>query len=104
MHVQIVTFGLNGVSDEDYQRASKDETEAFATLPGLISKIWLRNTETNTYGAVYLWRDRESYEVYIKGEIFESIKSDPSLQDVNSQDFEIIEEFTKVTQPGLTII
>lgn len=104
MHVQVVTFGLNGISDEEYQRASQDETEAFATLPGLVAKIWLRNAESNIYGAVYLWRDRESYDSYIKGDIFKSIISDPSLMNVSSQDFEVIKELTKATQPGLTII
>ncbi len=104
MHVQVVTFGLNGISDEEYQRASQDETETFAALPGLVAKIWLRNADSNIYGAVYLWRDRESHDAYVQGDIFESIKNDPALTDVASQDFEVIKELTKATQPGLTII
>lgn len=104
MHIQIVNFGLNGISDKDYQLACQDETEPFATMPGLLAKIWLRNADSNIYGGLYFWRDRESYENYINGEIFNSIKSAPEFSDVTSLDFEIIEALTKATQPGLTVV
>jgi len=39
----------------------------FATMPGLISKVWLADPATNTYGGVYTWRDRRSYEDFTKG-------------------------------------
>jgi hypothetical protein len=104
MHVQIVTFGLKEISDSEYQEACRGETSTFAALPGLLSKIWLKNAEANVYGAVYLWRDRESCQRYVEGEIFASIGSDPSLKGVAWQEFEVIEELTRATQPGLAIL
>lgn len=104
MHVQVVTFGLKGISEERYHEGCKGETGAFADLPGLLSKIWLRNTETGSYGAVYLWRDKESYQSYLAGEIFKSIQQDPTLTEVRSHDFEVYDDLTKKTQPGLGIV
>ena len=104
MHIQIVNFGLNGISDKDYQLDCQNETETFSALPGLLAKVWLRNVDSNIYGAVYFWRDRESYEDYINGEIFDSLKNTPVFTDVTSQDFELIEALTKATQPSLTVI
>jgi hypothetical protein len=104
MHVQVVTFGLNGITEEQYHQGCQDEAEAFAKLPGLLAKVWTRNPDENTYGAVYLWRDRESCEQYVKGEIFESIKNDETLSNVTSKDFDVFEDLTKVTQPGLPIV
>ena len=33
-------------------------------MPGLLSKHWPADEETNTYGGVYVWRDREAMEAY----------------------------------------
>ncbi|MEO7804170.1 MAG: YdhR family protein [Actinomycetota bacterium] len=104
MHVQVVTFGLNGITEEQYHQTCDGATATFAALPGLLSKTWLRNADANTYGGVYLWRDRESYEDYVKGEVFKSIQNDPSLVNVASNDFDVFEDLTKATQPVLSIV
>ena len=103
MHVQVVTFGLKGITEDEYHEACEVETATFAALPGLVAKTWLRNAETNSYGGMYLWRDRESCEEYMAGDVFKSIESDPTLVDVTSKDFEVFEDLTKATQPGLAI-
>lgn len=104
MHVQVVTFGLEGVSEEDYVEGCKTEVATFANIPGLIAKVWLRNDASKAYGAVYLWREREDYEAYIKGDIWAAVEGDPSLSQVQSQAFEAIEELTRATQPGVALM
>ena len=103
MHVQVVTFGLKNVTEDEYHEGCKSETGVFATLPGLIAKIWLRNPDANVYGAVYLWADRAAHRAYIEGDVFRSIENDPSLTDVRSEDYEVFDDLTAVTQPGLTL-
>lgn len=104
MHVQVVTFGLKGISEEDYHEGCRSETGPFADLPGLLAKIWIKDEALTTFGAVYLWRDRDAYEKYVKGDIFRSIETDPSLSIVTSRSFEVYEDLTKATQPGLTLV
>lgn len=104
MYIQIVTFGLNGVTEEEFHDFCAGETATFAAVPGLLSKIWLRQTDGETYGAVYLWRDREAHDDYIRGEIWHSVLADPNLAGVKSVGFEIFEDLTKETQPALALV
>ena len=62
MHTSIINFNLEGISEEDYRGQAETIVPAFASLPGLVSKTWLANRQTNTYGGVYVWRDREAME------------------------------------------
>ncbi len=78
MHVQIITFGLKGLGDEEYRSHCEAIAPAFAQLPGLVSKAWLANAETNTYGGVYLWRDRRSMESYGRSDIYGGCSQTPT--------------------------
>ena len=73
MHVQIVNFRLKNASEEDYRRHCEAIAPAFANLPGLVSKTWLSDPETNTYGGVYVWRDREAMEDYERTDIYKGM-------------------------------
>ena len=104
MHAQVVTFGLNGITEEQFHEASGAETQTFANLPGLLAKIWLRDPERNTYGGVYIWADQEAYERYIKGEVFSAIKADQNLKNVESRDFGVFEDLSSLTMPRLRAV
>ena len=98
MHIQVVTFNLKGLSESEFSKACSDVfAPAFAEISGLISKVWLRQPETNTYGGVYTWRDREAMERYAKSELFQSIISDKRFINISSQDFSVMEGPTRIT-------
>jgi len=104
MHAQVVTFGLDGISEEQFHEASGADAPTFANLPGLLAKFWLRDPETNTYGGVYIWADQETYEGYIKGEIFNAIKADRHLKNVESRDFGVFDDLSSRTMPKLRAV
>ena len=62
MHIQIINFNLNDLSHEDYSSACNEIAQTFADLPGLISKHWLANEDTNSYGGVYFWESKEAMQ------------------------------------------
>lgn len=97
MHVQIITFGLEGLSDEEYRSHCEAIAPAFAQLPGLVSKTWLANAETNTYGGVYLWRDRRSMENYERSDIYGGMLANPHLEGIAVKSFPIVEAATEIT-------
>jgi hypothetical protein len=97
MHVQIITFGLEGLSDEEYHSHCETIASAFAQLPGLVSKTWLANAETNTYGGVYLWRDRRSMENYERSDIYRGMLANPRLEGIAVRSFPIVEAATEIT-------
>jgi heme-degrading monooxygenase HmoA len=104
MHAQVITFGLNGITEEQFHEAALADAPAFTNMPGLLAKVWLRDPETNTYGGLYLWDDQETYERYIKGEVFDAIKANEHLKNVESRDFGVFEDLSSLTMPRLRAV
>ncbi len=98
MHVQIVNFSLKGISEEDYRRHCEAIASAFANLPGLVSKTWLANAETNTYGGVYVWRDLQAMEDYTSTDLYKGMLASPHFAGVTESDFAVLENPTRVTR------
>ncbi len=98
MHIQIINFQLKGISGEDYSRQVEAIASAFANLPGLVSKTWLANSETNTYGGVYVWRDRQAMEDYTETDIYKGMTTNPNFDNVTVKDFAVLENPTRTTR------
>jgi quinol monooxygenase YgiN len=97
MNILIINFNLNGLARADYEQVCADLAPTFAAIPGLISKHWLANEDTNTYGGVYIWKDKASMLAYMESEIFQSIEANPALANVVANDFEVLAGPSQVT-------
>jgi len=75
-----------------------------AEVPGLLAKIWLKAPDGRVYGGVYLWQDREAYEEFVGGEVWASVLSDDRMSNLQSDDYDVMEELTKATQPRLKAV
>ena len=73
MHIQIVNFHLKGLSDGEFRAKCDEIAPLYAELPGLISKVWLANRGTNTYGGVYTWESRAAMEAFAESELFRAV-------------------------------
>jgi len=104
MHVQIVTYRVEGVSDADFIEANREFAEAMAAVPGLLAKVWLKRPDGEVYGGLYLWRDREAYEAFLTSELWGEVLDDDSMLDVASADYGVMEELTRATQPELKLV
>jgi len=98
VNVLIVTFNLRDLSEEDYRAGCETGADAFAAIPGLISKVWLADRESNTYGGVYAFTDRESMEAYTRSELFKSIGATPSFVNLTAGRFDVLDAPTRVTR------
>jgi hypothetical protein len=101
MHIQIISFQLFGVTEEEYAALCDELAPAFAAVPGLVRKVWLANPDTGTYGGVYVWRDRQVMEDFTKTELFESVEKHPALTNITSVDFGVLEGPTQVTRGSI---
>jgi hypothetical protein len=102
VHIQIVNFHLNGIDEAQYRAACGQDAPTIAAIPGLVSKVWLADQATNTYGGVYTWRDRQAMEDFLDSELFRELSGDPSVTDLTSRDFGVLEGPTQVTR-GLAL-
>jgi len=98
VHIQIINFHLKDLSEAEYRAHCDELAPAFAEVPGLISKVWLANRATNTYGGVYTWASRDKMDEYAKSEIFRAVASNPNLAGIISIDFGVLEDPTTVTR------
>ena len=98
MHIQVVTFKLDGIDDAAYQAHAEQNAPAFAALPGLRAKIWLANRQAGTYGGIYTWDDVAAMRAYQGGKIFQGLQANPQMIDVTVSDFSVLAGPTKVTR------
>jgi hypothetical protein len=69
MHMQVITFKLDGIDDAAYQAHAEQHAPVFAALPGLRAKIWLASPQANTYGGIYTWNDVAAMRAYRAGDL-----------------------------------
>lgn len=100
MHLQVITFKLDGIDDAAYQAHAEQNAPTFATLPGLRTKIWLANQQANIYGGIYTWDDVAAMRAYQGGKIFRGLQANPHLIDVAVRDFSVLAGPTEVTRGG----
>ena len=100
MHIQVVTFKLDGIDEAAYQAHAEQIAPVFAALPGLRAKIWLANPQANTYGGIYVFDDVAAMRAYQGGKIFRGLQENPHMIDVTVRDFSVLAGPTKVTRGG----
>ena len=78
MLIQIVQFNLQDLSDEEFRTAREQQWAAeVAKQPGLLSKTWLADASTNSYGGIYAWESSAAMERYQESEFFKAFAADP---------------------------
>jgi heme-degrading monooxygenase HmoA len=102
MHVQVVTYALEGMAESEYLDISKELAPSFSGIPGLQAKLWLDDPDRGRYGAVYFWEDKESMERFLRSNLFEG--TNRQFAGVESEGFSILENLTAQTQPVLDIV
>lgn len=104
MKVQVVTFNLDGLTDEDFRRACEEQWAAIvAAMPGLVSKSWLANSATNTYCGVYVWENPAALEQYAETAFFRQFAADHRIANLHAEVFDVIEEPSRLTN-GLGVV
>ena len=102
MYVQVVTYSLEGISEDGYLDVANRLAPRVAGLPGLLAKLWLENAGGNRYGAVYFWDDLEAMERFSNSDLFEG--EVPEFTDFVAEEFGVLENLTAMTQPVLEIL
>lgn len=97
MHILIINFNLNDITRAEYEAVCDEVAPEFAAIPGLISKKWLANETTNTYGGVYLFESEKALQDYLQSELFKSVSGNPAFTNASATPFEMLAGPSKVT-------
>jgi hypothetical protein len=90
MHVQIVNFNLKDMTDTGFRSMASEVAPAFASVPGLLGKIWLADVRNNTYGGVYIWQDAAAMHAYLASDLGKGVAGNPNFANLSSRDFEVL--------------
>jgi len=96
-HIMIVNFNLEGITQDQYEEVCAEVAPAFAAIEGLVSKHWLANAETNTYGGVYVWENKEAMVAFQGSEMFAQVGSNPAFANITVTDFAVLAGPSSVT-------
>lgn len=103
MEALVVTF-KNHASREQFTAATAEHTPAFAQVEGLLAKIWIADPESETKGGIYLFGDRTALNAYLESDLFQSILAEPSFEGPSWHRYQVLDELTARTQPGIQIV
>jgi hypothetical protein len=103
MEALVVTF-KSQATQEQFTAATAEHVPLFAQVDGLLAKIWIADPESGTYGAIYLFRDRTALDAYLESDLFAHIRAEPSFEDMSWRRYQVLDELTAGTQPGIQII
>jgi hypothetical protein len=98
MHIAILNFHLKGITKEQFYAACDELAPKLAAVPGLISKVWLADPSSNTYGGVYTFRDRAAFEAFVQGELGSSFRQNPGMTELSIRDYSVLQGPTRVTR------
>ena len=98
MVIQVVNFNLEGITHDDFMGVANEVAPNFASLPGLISKVWLSDEENNTYGGVYSWENKEDCKAYRSGELYAGASTNnPNFVNLSDNGFGVLGGPSKIT-------
>ena len=103
MEALVVTFKTHASQDQ-FTAATAEHAPVFAELDGLVAKIWIAGPESGTKGAVYLFGDRTALDAYLESDVFQSILAEPSFEGTSWRRYQVLDELTTRTQPGIQIV
>ena len=90
MHIQIVNFNLKDMTDGRFRSMANEVAAAFASVPGLLGKIWIADAGKNTYGGIYIWQDASAMRAYLASDLGKGVAGNPNFANLTSRDFEVL--------------
>ena len=98
MNILIVRFNLEGLTHDEFVSSTDEAAPHWAAIEGLISKHWIANEETNTYGGVYLFENEKSMLDYKSSPLCDQLLATPAFVNFEITDYHLLESPSKVTR------
>ncbi|GMQ94373.1 MAG: hypothetical protein BMS9Abin12_1862 [Acidimicrobiia bacterium] len=94
MHAVLVTFNSTASTDE-LADPFREYAEALRSIPGLISKTWIKDGDT--LGGFHVFESRAEAETYLGGEMVAGLTSNPAFTNFSIDHFSVLDELSQIT-------
>jgi hypothetical protein len=91
MDFLIVNFTFEGATEKAWEQQARQLAPRFAAMPNLLSKVWLADAASETYGGAYLWRDRASLDAYLASPTFAALGEIDGVHSIETRTFAALE-------------
>ena len=99
MQAQLISYQLSDISQAEYlKQMVEPDAPVLAKVPGLISKIWLADERTNSFGGFYLWENKTAMENFMHSDLVKAVVSRPFVTNVSSVDFDVNQKPSMITR------
>jgi hypothetical protein len=92
MHAFVVSYSLRDATPSEHSELCEQLAPAVASVGGLASATWLTNPATGRYGAFFV------FDRFVASELFATISSHGSIDDLKAADYSISDRPTAVTR------
>jgi len=92
-----VNFKFN-VTKAEYEQAVTPLADKFATVNGLVWKIWIMNETESEAGGIYFFDNDSSLKAYLDGPLAAAVSSHPALSNMSVKQFDVMDEITAITR------
>jgi hypothetical protein len=98
MYAQVITYTVSGMNEQEWKAATEPAAPIIGTTPGLISKTWIADAETSTYGGLYLWESLDAIDQFMNSETVRDLAANPAIGNLSARVFSVWEEHSRVTR------
>ena len=101
MEILLINFSLEEMTESEYRKLCDEVAPAFASVPGLVTKVWLADRENGVYGGVYTFENGAALDAYLTTDL-SNVAAIPGLVDISVRRFEVLAEPTAITRGLVT--
>jgi hypothetical protein len=98
MNVLLVTFRLPGIDAAAYGRLADAAAAKIAAAPGLVSKSWLADQATDTYGGLVVFEGPAAADSCLASEVMRDLRNDPRLTEFSLNRFDTLDAAGRLTR------
>ena len=95
--MSVFEYRLKDIDEEGWAATCAEVAPAFAQVPDLISKVWLKGADAG-YGGVYIWDSDEAYHDFLSSELGQVVGSHPNIDGLTMRDWDVDAAPTEVTR------
>ena len=97
MHASVAEYRLRDIDEQDWAMTCTDMAPSFARVPGLVSKLWLKD-RSGRFGGIYIWQSESRFRDFIDSDLGVLLRTHPNIDGLTVRDWAVQSAPTAITE------